>query len=146
MSPGEFIAKLRSSLQVPPTDWNAIYLSINSSGFSDPRFHAERFGRQPCRHILRALEEVHRRERERINAASVTTARLAQIVQFAASMGKAQGKMVDFLPYPIDTADGRPRLPADVAMTLRQLIQTRSLPMAIMAFLMEDLDQADLLS
>lgn len=131
---------------MPPTDWNAIYLAINSSGFSDPRFHADRFGRQPCRHILRVLQEVHRRDRERINAASVTTARLAQIVQFAASMGKVNTKLRDFLPYPMDEADGRPRLPAAVAATLRELIAARALPMPIIAFVMEDLERADLLS
>lgn len=131
---------------MPPTDWNAIYLAISSSGFADPRFHADRFGRQPCRHILRALEEVHRRERERVNASSITTARLAQIVQCAASMGKSSSKLKELLPYPIEEQDGRPRLPANVATTLRQLIQTRKLPMPIIAFLMEDLERADLLS
>lgn len=60
-------------------------------------------------------------------------------------MGKASSKLSDFLPYPIDQQDGRPRLSADAALTLRQIIQTRSLPMPIMAFLMEDLQRSDVL-
>lgn len=89
---------------------------------------------------------MHRRERERTNAASVTTARLAQIVQYAASMGKASSKLRDFLPYPMDESDSRPRLSAAVATTLRELIQARALPMPIIALVMEDLERADLLS
>jgi hypothetical protein len=145
LTPGEFIARLRTALQAPPTDWNGIYLAINSSGFADPRFHADRFGRQPCRHIIRVLEEVHRRDRERANAVSITTARLAQIVQCAASMGKASTKLQEFLPYPLEVYDERPRLSAEVAATLRELINQRAMPMAIMAFLMEDIGRADVL-
>lgn len=88
---------------------------------------------------------MHRRERDQANALSISTARLAQIVQFAASMGKANSELQDFLPYQIDLPDGRPRLSAAAAGTLRQLIHNRQLPMPIMAFLMEDLQRADVL-
>lgn len=136
---------MRNALQAPPVNWNEIYLALNTAGFSDPRFHAASFGRQPRRHIFKALEAVHRRERDQANALSISTARLAQIVQFAASMGKANSELQDFLPYQIDTPDSRPRLSAAAAGTLRSLIQGRKLPMAIMAFLMEDLQRADVL-
>ena len=66
-------------------------------------------------------------------------------MQFAASMGKASAKLKELLPYPLENVDGRPRLPADVATTLRGLVQSRILPMPIMAFLMEDLERANLL-
>ena len=130
---------------MPPVDWNEVYIALNSTGFSDPRFHSANFRRQPVRHIFKVLESVLRRQRERINAASVTTARLAQTVHVAASMGKSQSTMTEWLPYDIETSDGRPRLTADAARTLRDLVRTRSLPMPVMAFLMEDLRSADVL-
>lgn len=127
-------------------DWNEVYVALNCTGFSDPRFHAANFKRQPCRHIFKVLESVLRRQRERTNAASVTTARLSQLVQTAASMGKAQSTMADWLPYEMETHDGRPRLSAEAAKTLRDLVRSRSLPMPVMAFVMEDLKSADVLA
>lgn len=127
-------------------DWNEVYIALNCTGFSDPRFHAANFKRQPCRHIFKVLESVLRRQRERTNAASVTTARLAQVVQMAASMGKAQSTMADWLPYEIETNDGRPRLSAEAGKTLRELVRSRSLPMPVIAFVMEDLKRADVLA
>lgn len=130
---------------MPPVNWNELYLVLNVSGFADPRFHAANFGRQPRRHIFKAIEAIHRHQRETVNAHSITTARLAQLVQLAASMGKASSDLQDFLPYGLEATDSRPRLNAAAANTLRQLIQTRTLPMPIMAFLMEDLQRADVL-
>jgi hypothetical protein len=127
-------------------DWNEVYIALNCTGFSDPRFHAANFKNQPCRHIFKVLESVLRRQRERINSESVTTGRLAQVVQTAASMGKAQSTLSDWLPYDIETDDGRPRLSAEAAKTLRDLVRSRALPMPVMAFLMEDLKSADLLA
>jgi hypothetical protein len=117
-----------------------------SSGIADERFHGDRFGRQPCRHIFKVLQVVLRRERERVNATSITTARLTQVVQSAASMGKAKSSLQDWLPYEMDRPDGRPRLSADAAATLRSLVHARSLPMPVIAFLMEDLKNADVLA
>lgn len=126
-------------------DWNEVYIALNCTGFSDPRFHSANFRRQPVRHIFKVLESVLRRQRERVNAASVTTARLAQTVQIAASMGKSQSAITDWLPYDTETSDGRPRLAADAARTLRDLVRARALPMPVMAFVMEDLRAADVL-
>lgn len=126
-------------------NWNELYLALNVGGFADPRFHAASFARQPRRHIFKAIEAVHRHQRETANARSITTARLAQLVQYAASMGKSSSELQDFLPYGLEETDSRPRLSAAAANTLRQLIQTRTLPMPLMAFLMEDLQRADVL-
>ena len=120
-------------------------MTINASGFSDPRFHAESFGRQPRRKIWKVLELVLKREREKTNAAAATTAKLAMLVQGAASMGKATSSLQDWLPYQVENPDGRPRLAADAAQTLRELIHARALPMPLIAFLMEDLKDADVL-
>lgn len=91
------------------------------------------------------LELILRRERERTNALSHTSARVGVVVEMAASMGKAKSTIEDWLPYRTEEADGRPRLPADAAATLRQLIQARALPMPVIAFVMEDLKSADVL-
>lgn len=133
-------------MQAPPIDWNDIYVRINASGFADPRFHAANFGRQPTRRIFKVLELVLRLERERTNAHAITNSRLAMVVQAAASMGKATSKLEDWLPYPLELSDGRPRLSAEAASTLRELIQARALPMPVIAFLMEDLKGADVLN
>lgn len=92
------------------------------------------------------LELVLRLERERTNAHAITNSRLAMVVQAAASMGKATSKLEDWLPYPLELSDGRPRLSAEAASTLRELIQARALPMPVIAFLMEDLKGADVLN
>lgn len=120
-------------------------MAINASGFSDPRFHAASFGRQPCRQIWKVLELILKREREQANAAAAATAKLAILVQGAASMGKATSKLADWLPYRVESPDGRPRLSADAGQTLRELIHARALPMPLIAFLMEDLKDADVL-
>lgn len=120
-------------------------MAINASGFADPRFHAANFGRQPCRQIWKVLELILRRERERTNAAALATAKLATLVQSVASMGKATPRLEEWLPYELERPDGRPRLAADAAQTLRELIQARALPMPLIAFLMEDLKSADVL-
>lgn len=137
---------MRSALKTPPVDLNEIYVAINASGFSDPRYHAANFGRQPCRKIFKVLEMVLRRERQQANAMAYTTARVGMVVQVAASMGKATSELEDWLPYRQENPDGRPRLAADAAATLRQLIQRRALPMPVIAFLMEDLKSADVLN
>lgn len=87
-----------------------------------------------------------RRERERTNALAYTTARVGMTVHVAASMGKATSTLEDWLPYRQENPDGRPRLAADAAATLRQLVQTRALPMPVIAFVMEDLKSADVLN
>lgn len=89
------------------------------------------------------LEEALKRERERTNAESWTTARVAQIVTIVGSQGKASAPVDSFLPYEQEERNGRPRLPASVASTLRALVKARQLPMPIIAFLMEDLKGAD---
>jgi hypothetical protein len=92
------------------------------------------------------LQSVLRRERERTNALSMTTARLTMMVQAIGSMGKAKSTVQDWLPYEMDRPDGRPRLSSEAAATLRHLVKTRALPMPVIAFLMEDLKHADVLA
>lgn len=134
---------MRAFLSRPPTDWNEIYLTLVSSEVNDPRFYAENFGRQPVRQVFRALEFAMERERERTNAHSVSTARLATVVQVAASMGKAKAKIADFLPYELPKRGKEPRISADAAATIRRLIKQRKIPLSVASFLMEDLKHAD---
>lgn len=134
---------MRAFLSRPPTDWNEIYLTLVCSDLHDPRFYADLFGEQPTRHIFRALEFALERERERTNAQSVSTARLGQVVQVAASMGKAKAKMADFLPYEMKRPSKEPRISAEAAQTIRRLIKTREVPISVAAVLVEDLKNAD---
>lgn len=134
---------MRAFLSRPPTDWNEIYLTLVCSDMHDPRFHADSFGQQPTRHVYRALEFTLERERERTNAQSVSTARLGQVVQVAASMGKAKAKMADFLPYEMKRPSKEPRISAEAALTIRKLIKTRELPLSVAAMLVDDLKNAD---
>lgn len=123
----------------PPTDWNEIYLALASSPLHDPRFYADSFGRQPVKHCFKALEFAAELERERTNAQSITTARLAQVVQVAASMGKARGKVTDFLPYELKRRSDSRRISIEAAATIRQLIKQREIPLHIATFIAEDL-------
>ena len=134
---------MRSYLKRPPTDWNEIYLTLASSELHDPRFYADSFGQQPVRQVFRALEFAMERERERTNAQSVATARLGQVVQVAASMGKAKAKMTDFLPYEIAKRTNEPRISAEADGTIRRLIKQREIPLSLASLLMEDLKNAD---
>lgn len=136
---------MRESLKVPPANLNEIYVAINSSGFSDPAYQADQFGRQPVRKIYKVLELVLKQERERINAESYTMARVGAVVQIAASMGKAQSDLADWLPYQMERPDGRPRLSGRTATILRQLIKERALPMPVIALVMDDMRSADIL-
>lgn len=134
---------MRAYLSRPPTDWNEIYLTLASSDLHDPRFYADSFGMQPTRHVYKALEFALERERDRTNAHSTATARLGQVVQIAASMGKAKAKITDFLPYEIKKQSNEPRISSDAAATIRRLIKGHQLPLSVAAILVDDIKNSD---
>jgi len=91
------------------------------------------------RHILAAIEWLDEQDRRRANLTSHTTAQLASLVLAIGSGGKAQGDYTQFLPFLVEGADGRPRLPSKALATLHQLIRQRRLPMPVIALLADDL-------
>jgi hypothetical protein len=112
---------------------------LASSDLHDPRFHADQFHRQPIGHIYKAIEWLNEHDQKRANTLSHTTARLASMVLAIGSQGTAKNDFTEFLPFMPPPAGGKPRLRPAVAATIEDLIQTRRLPMAVIALLVEDI-------
>jgi hypothetical protein len=127
---------------------NELFLELACSDLHDPRFSSEQFGRQPVRHILKAVEFVRKREKRLANNLSASTSRLAEIVAAFASQGKSQLEAWKVLPFPeeregVQADNGAPRITAAAAQSIRACIRDRTLPLDVIVAIKPDLDRAD---
>lgn len=130
-------------LRKQPTDWDSVYFQLRASpiGADFPR---DVFVRTPITVIRWALREINLREQERINAESITTARLiATLINVAHAFSGSKRatpkiNVTDYLPYPAASKETSEQDGPDdhTKLILAQLGRTRQIPPHVMVALM----------
>lgn len=129
-------------LRSPLTDWDQIYVRVRCSPMGAD-YPAERFLRTPISTLRWLLRQIDDAEKAKANLASITTARLTQIVvqvahDFSGSKRAApKVKPHEFLPFPdwkpASTEVDGPDQPTK--FILSELIRTRQIPLHVFASL-----------
>jgi hypothetical protein len=118
---------------------------VLTSGLTqDPRWHAERFAFQPVDAVLKAYRWATKERAKRINDLSLSTARLAAMVEIAAFPGLGNKARTEdqFLPFLIKDAPGKSaRITPETAATIRWLIKNGQMPPRVLALAMEELQR-----
>jgi hypothetical protein len=129
-------------LRSPLTDWDQIYVRVRCSPMGVD-YPAERFLRTPISTLRWLLRQIDDAEQAKANLASITTARLTQLVVqvahgFSGSKRAApKVKPNEFLPFPdwkpASTEVDGPDQPTK--FILSELIRTRQIPLHVFATL-----------
>jgi len=119
---------------------------VLTSGLTlDPRWHAERFPFQPVDAVLKAYSWALKEKARRANELSITTARLAVLVEAVGFPGlgsKARGED-QFLPFKIIDAPGKnARITEHTAGVIRWLVANRQMPQRVLVLALEELERS----
>lgn len=120
------------------TDWAAVYAQLAFLQLSDPIFYAANFNKTPVNLISCVLHHFYLHMQQRINAESVSTAKLSMLV-YGALGGKAhKASLESFLPYEMQTgADG---LSDSTKKALKWALKNKQMPPAIVGLIGADLN------
>ena len=115
------------------TDWTGIYCQLSSFSVADPIFHAKHFGRLPIVFMQACLENLLDKQKEQVNAQSISTAKLGGLVFSAlASKGK-KINLEDFLPYEIKK--GSNDLQAETTEAIKWALKNEKMPPVIIGLI-----------
>lgn len=118
-------------------DCSKVYLQLKFSPLGS-EFSRESFVRTPIKQIAFILNAWHEEQKSRANTASITTAKLAQLVlQVAHSMGGSKEvvktRIADFLPFEFDKASSEQE--SITKEVLSKIIKSGRIPAHVVAAL-----------
>ena len=114
-----------------------MYCQLAALNLPDPIFHAENFARLPVRLISDVLESNAKITKMRMNANSVSTAKLGVMVASALGGKSNKAKITDFLPYELE--DDESVITESTREALKWALREQKLPAAIVAMLGSEL-------
>jgi len=120
------------------TDWTSLYCRVVALGLSDPRFHADNFGKLPVVFLMDVVEQCEQMKQQLINAESVSTAKLGMLILGALGGKQAKGKLEDFLPFERPVSDDR--LSKATQKALRWALAHKKMPSPVIAMIGAELN------
>lgn len=114
-----------------------MYCQLAALNLSDPIFHASNFARLPVRLISEVLNNNAKLTKMRVNANSVSTAKLGAMVATAFGSKNTKVKITDFLPY--ETEEGEDGVTNETREALKWALRTQKMPATIVAMLGSEL-------
>lgn len=115
-----------------------IYSQLASFQLNDPIFHAANFGKAPVKLIGSVLHHCQLNVQQKINAESISTAKLSMLVYGALGGKSNKIKIEDFLPYELK---GNPdALKDSTKEALRWALKHRKMPPIIIGLIGAELN------
>ena len=109
-----------------------MYCRLLALSIADPIFHAERFNKLPVALLTLVLEEASKEEQRRINAESMSTAKLAVTVVGALAGKGTKAKVDDYLPY---EQPSRTSISSETRAALQWALKNHRMPPAIVGLI-----------
>jgi hypothetical protein len=106
---------------------------VASLELSDPLFHAANFNKLPIKLLSDVLEHGYKTLQARINAASISTAKLGVVVMSALGSKSNKVKLNQFLPY--ELRDSQSTMKASTKEALEWALKHKKMPAAIIGMI-----------
>lgn len=120
------------------TDWAAVYAQLALLQLSDPIFHSANFNRTPINLIFCVLHHSSLYAQQKINAESISVAKLSMLVYGALGGKSHKASLESFLPYEIQKGvDG---LNESTKEALKWALKNKQMPPAIIGLIGAELN------
>jgi len=107
-----------------------VYCQLTALKLADPIFHASNFSRLPVKLIWDILDHNSKTVQSRVNAESISTAKLGMVVVSALGGKGTKAKVSDFLPYENKETGGTGGATIDA---IKWALKARRLPPQVVA-------------